>query len=73
MKVINLYNYPDFAQKWHDDRMTHIKGDEFLRQQGFKSARYDGKHVGWILDDDDYYIFQLLWGNRILYAPINSN
>ena len=61
MKVINLYNYPDFVQKWHDARMT-ITGDEFLRQQGFKSARYDDKHLGWILDDDDYYMFQLLWG-----------
>ena len=72
MKVINLYNYPDFAQKWHDVSKS-ITGDEFLRQQGFKSARYDGEHAGWILDDDDYYMFHLLWDNKVLYAPINSN
>jgi hypothetical protein len=72
MKVINIYNYPDFAQKWLKSNIK-IQGHEFLRYQGFKSARYDDVNVGWILDDDDYYMFHLLWGNRILYAPVKSN
>lgn len=69
MKVINICSYPEFTNKWRGENVT---GDEYLRQQGFKSASFDN-NVGWILDDDDYWMFQLLWGNRVLYAPINSN
>jgi hypothetical protein len=73
MKIKDLYdNYPEFYELWSRDDDNEILCDEFMRQQGYKSARFvitsktKGSQTGhWYMDKDDYFIFNLLWAEEI--------
>ena len=72
MKIKDLYdNYPEFYELWSRDDDNEILCDEFMRQQGFKSANFvitkktSREQSGyWYMDEDDYFIFTLLWAEE---------
>lgn len=64
MKTFNLHQYPDFIKLWNNIGGT-FTGDEFLRKKGFKSANYNRLEKWWGMDDNDFYIFHLLWSDQL--------
>lgn len=70
MKALNIYMYREFAEKWRNANVN--LGDEYLRQQGFKSAMFNEDNGVWLLDEDDYWMFQLLWGDKVLSDSIKA-
>lgn len=67
-KIENLKkDYYDFVKVWYDSH-CNVNCDEYMQDLGFKSAKFvkSGKNDFngyWTMDDDDYAIFLLLWGN----------
>jgi len=73
MKITDLYdNYPEFYELWSRDDDKEILCDEFMRQQGYKSAKFvitnetsRNQSGYWYMDKDDYFVFTLLWAGEI--------
>jgi hypothetical protein len=73
MIIEDLYdNYPEFFELWYMTSNKELLCDEFMRQQGFKSAKFvitkqtSFEQSGhWEMDNDDYFVFNLLWAKEI--------
>lgn len=73
MKIVDMYdNYPEFYELWSMTPDRELLCDEFMRQQGFKSAKFiitnktSREQTGyWVMDEDDYFVFTLLWAKEI--------
>lgn len=73
MKIVDMYdNYPEFYELWSRDSDNEMLCDEFMRLQGFKSANFvitkqtSREQTGhWEMDEDDYFVFTLLWAKEI--------
>lgn len=72
MEIRDIYdNYPEFFKQWTRESGKNTLCDEFMRQQGFKSARFvitsktRSEEIGyWYMDKNDYSIFNLLWAEK---------
>lgn len=64
MKEFNLMLYKEFHELWKNEPSGQFRGDEFLRENGFKSANYNRLEKWWEMDSEDYFLFYFFWGNN---------
>ena len=59
MKTFNLTNYPLFYEGvWGP---SYVTADKCLRQYGFESAMFNDNEEVWILETEEFFIFDFLW------------
>jgi hypothetical protein len=60
MKTFNINDFPRFLDEWilyPDFSSYHHAAADYMRQVGFKSARFVNIEVGWGLSDEEYTWF----------------
>jgi hypothetical protein len=64
MKNIDIYKFEKFIAAWQSEPYSRLKGDECMRQMGFKSAMYEifsKDNKSWQLSEEEYTWFVLRW------------
>lgn len=61
----NARSFPNFTKDWKTFKLENwqnISGSEFMKLQGFKSARYLYRESVWELTEQEYLLFLLRYG-----------